>query len=175
MEIDEPPQFLTLRTPRTRQKNDPSRVPCLGWQSKDENPEYSGLTTRIRLDQMGPQNSRSTAPWNCRKWPRTWWPPRRCFLPGFGGSIGGQGAGGGAGERGSQPSRGSRNDPVEALWVKIQIVPRVNIRFNPTTKIGSKMGGAPKTPQNGAIGFDPQLFEGALCKCWHPSAAHGRD
>ena len=38
-------------------------------------------------------------------------------------------------------------------WVIIQIVP-VNIRFNPTTQIGSKMGGAP-TNQNGTIGFDP--------------------
>ena len=37
------------------------------------------------------------------------------------------------------------------LWAKSQIVPPVNIRFNPTTKIGSKMG-AP-TPTR-----DPKRF-----------------
>ena len=35
-------------------------------------------------------------------------------------------------------------------WVKIQIVPPVSIRFNPTTKIGSKMG-AELIYQNGTI------------------------
>ena len=39
-------------------------------------------------------------------------------------------------------------------WVKIQIVPPVNILFNPTTKIGSI-----HLPQNGTIGFDPQPFQ----------------
>ena len=33
-------------------------------------------------------------------------------------------------------------------WVKIQIVPPVNIRFNPTTKTGSKLGGGVDSPTN---------------------------
>ena len=41
-------------------------------------------------------------------------------------------------------------------WVKIQIVPSVNI---PTpTKIGSKMGGAPIPQKWVAIDFDPQPY-----------------
>ena len=36
-----------------------------------------------------------------------------------------------------------------------RLAPPVNIRFNPTTKTGSKMGGAP-TNHKGTIGFDPQ-------------------
>ena len=42
-------------------------------------------------------------------------------------------------------------------WVKSQIGwPLVKFRFNPTIKVGSKMGGAPKTPKWDTIGFDPQ-------------------
>ena len=40
-------------------------------------------------------------------------------------------------------------------WVKIQIVPPVNIPI--PTKIGSKMGGA-ATPKWDPIGFDPQPY-----------------
>ena len=39
----------------------------------------------------------------------------------------------------SQPTSRRKMRP----WVKTQIVPPMNIRFNPTTKIGSKMNGAP--------------------------------
>ena len=38
-------------------------------------------------------------------------------------------------------------------WVKIQILPLVNIRFNPTTKIGSKMGGEFTYPRMGSHWF----------------------
>ena len=62
----------------------------------------------------------------------------------------------GAAPRGSGSDSDSEVDPDSLLaeveagdkwpWVKAQIVGPVNIRFNPTTEIGSNMGGAP-TPK----------------------------
>ena len=46
--------------------------------------------------------------------------------------------------------------PDMAMGQNQKPAPPVNIRFNPTTKTGSKMGGAPKTPKWDPIGFDPQ-------------------
>ena len=45
-------------------------------------------------------------------------------------------------------------------WGKTQIVPPVNIRFNPTTKIGSLkwVVNSPNNPKWDPIGFDPQPY-----------------
>ena len=46
-------------------------------------------------------------------------------------------------------------------WVKVQLVPPVNIRFNPTTKIGPKMGGEFTYPKK----LKPNGFDHSQM-CW---------
>ena len=58
----------------------------------------------------------------------------------------------------------TQNGDIIWPWVKIPYAP-VNIRFNPTTKIPTKMGGAPKAPKWDPIGFDPQPYAGHVCPC----------